>query len=140
MPWTAVRVWEEHVAEGIEALAWMLRGDEQRAPCEAARERALHYATRWGIADHHQARTTGMGWDGRERVRMASDAPAASAGWEPLALKVLRWQSLHPIHPVGEVALAMGRVGGQMHRKRDGLPGWITWWRGLSSTLSIHAA
>ena len=63
---------------------------------------------------------------------MESDAPTASAGWDPLALKVLRLQSRHPIHTVSEVALASGRLGGHRNRQSDGLPGWITLWRGLT--------
>jgi hypothetical protein len=31
---------------------------------------------------------------------------------------------------VREVALALGRLGGHLNRKSDGLPGWITLWRG----------
>jgi hypothetical protein len=31
---------------------------------------------------------------------------------------------------VAEVALAVGRLGGRLNRKSDGLPGWITLWWG----------
>ena len=39
----------------------MLRGEDQRATVEAARERALHYSTRWCIDEDPQALKTGMG-------------------------------------------------------------------------------
>jgi hypothetical protein len=165
IPCTAVRVWEEQVAEGIEALAWILLCDEQLATFEAARERALQYSTRWFIEEFHKALKTGMGAerlpletaeglfaamammsivalrlvDLRARVRMESDAPAESAGLDPRALKVLRLQYLHPLHTVGDVALAIGRWGGHMNRKRDGLPGWITLWRGLNKLNLLSA-
>jgi hypothetical protein len=31
-------------------------------------------------------------------------------------------------YAVAEVALAVGRLGGRLNRKSDGLPGWITLW------------
>jgi len=33
-------------------------------------------------------------------------------------------------YALAEVALAVGRLGGRLNRKSDGLPGWITLWRG----------
>ena len=33
---------------------------------------------------------------------------------------------------VGEVALAVGHLGGHLNRKSDGLPGWQTLWRGMT--------
>jgi hypothetical protein len=77
--------------------------------------------------------------DLRERVRMEADAPAESTGLDPLALKVLRLQYPRPVHTVGDMALAIGRLGGHMNRKRDGLPGWTTLWRGLNKlTLLVQ--
>ena len=32
---------------------------------------------------------------------------------------------------VAQVLLAVGRLGGHMNRRRDGMPGWITLWRGM---------
>jgi len=32
---------------------------------------------------------------------------------------------------VRDVALAIGRLGGHMNRASDGMPGWITLWRGM---------
>ena len=51
---------------------------------------------------------------------------------DPLALKVLRLQDPHPIHTVGDVAVAIGRLGGHMNCKSDSLPGWITLWHSLT--------
>jgi len=33
---------------------------------------------------------------------------------------------------VADVVLAIGRMGGHMNRKSDGMPGWITLWRGMA--------
>ena len=32
---------------------------------------------------------------------------------------------------VAEVVLSIGRLGGHMNRRSDGMPGWITLWRGM---------
>ncbi|MDQ3009327.1 MAG: hypothetical protein M3X11_01285 [Acidobacteriota bacterium] len=37
-----------------------------------------------------------------------------------------------PLKTVGEVALAIGRLGGHMNRKADGLPGWQTLFRSMA--------
>jgi len=53
-----------------------------------------------------------------------------SSGLSQLELDVLREHTGRPIKTVAEVALAVGRLGGHLNRKGDGLPGWITLWRG----------
>ena len=70
--------------------------------------------------------------DLRERVRLAPEAPAAEAGLKELELKVLRQCLSRPIKTMREVALAIGRLGGHMNRKGDGLPGWQTLFRGMA--------
>ena len=37
----------------------------------------------------------------------------------------------------GEVILAVGRLGGHMNRKSDGLPGWQTLWRGMARLTTL---
>jgi hypothetical protein len=64
--------------------------------------------------------------DLRERVRLSPDAPAEQAGLNELELAVLRGDLNRPIKTVGEVALAVGRLGGRLNRKGDGMPGWQT--------------
>jgi hypothetical protein len=34
------------------------------------------------------------------------------------------------IENVRDAVLALGKLGGHLNRKRDGMPGWITLWRG----------
>jgi hypothetical protein len=70
--------------------------------------------------------------DLREQVRRAPDQPAEMAGLDTPDLAVLRAVSDRPITTVREVALAIGRLGGHLNRKRDGLPGWQTLWRGFN--------
>jgi hypothetical protein len=72
----------------------------------------------------------------RERLRRHPDAEAAQSGLSPLALEVLRARSGRPLYTVREVALAIGRLGGHLNRKGDGMPGWQTLWHGMHT---LHA-
>ena len=155
---TAVRVWEAAPPPGIEALEWILLTDWPATNYAEALEVALAYATRWLIEEFHKALKTGNQaealqletaeglfaaiaiksvvalrlLDLRERVRLTPDAPAEQAGLNELELTVLRQRLHRPIKTVREVALAIGRLGGHMNRKSDGLPGWLTLLRGMT--------
>ncbi len=123
----------------------------------AAVECVLQYATRWVIEEFHKVLKTGLGaerlqlehadrlfaaialmsvvavrlLDLKERVRAAPDAPAESSGVDPLSITLLERHVGRRLQTVQDVALAIGRLGGHMGRKRDGLPGWKTLWLGL---------
>jgi hypothetical protein len=124
----------------------------------AAVECVLQYATRWVIEEFHKVLKTGLGaerlqlehadrlfaaialmsvvairlLDLRESVRAAPGAPAESSGVDPLSITLLERHVGRRLDTVGDVALAIGRLGGHMGRKRDGLPGWKTLWLGLT--------
>ena len=51
----------------------------------------------------------------REQFRNHPQRPAEAAGLEPLALELLRTAT-------AEVALAIGRLGGYLNRRKDGPP------------------
>ena len=153
---SVVRVWEPHPPAGVKPLEWMLLTDLPVENFAQACEIAQMYATRWLEEEFHKALKTGMGveqlqlttgheWfaataimsiaalrliDLRETVRRNPQAPAEAAGLSQLELEVLRARREKPLLTVGEVALAIGRLGGHLNRKSDGLPGWITLWRG----------
>jgi hypothetical protein len=152
----AVRVWEPDPPTGAKALEWLLLTDLEVTNFEQACEVAQMYATRWLEEEFHKALKTGMDAEGaqletaeawfalvamksvaalrllefRERTRLTPEAPAETAGLSQLELQVLRVRTDRPIKTVAEAALAIGRLGGHLNRKRDGLPGWITLWRG----------
>ena len=67
----------------------------------------------------------------REQVRIDPQRSAHKAGLEPLALQVLHQATERPLHTVNDVALALGRLGGHLNRRQDGLPGWQTLLRGM---------
>ena len=59
----------------------------------------------------------------RERLRQTPMAPAEAAGLTEMELTVLRVRSGKALLTVGEVALALGRLGGHLNRTGDGWPG-----------------
>jgi Transposase Tn5 dimerisation domain len=73
----------------------------------------------------------------RERLRKHPDAEAAQSGLSPLELEVLRQKSGRTLRTVREVALAIGRLGGHLNRKGDGLPGWQTLWHGMNTLYAL---
>jgi Transposase DNA-binding len=155
---TVVRVWEVDAPAGVVPLEWILLCDVPVTTFAQALECALQYAARWVIEEYHKALKSGLGAERlqletaaglmaaiaimsvvalrlielRERVRLTPTAPAEEAGLEPLELEILRLKSPTPITTVQAVALAIGRLGGHLNRRSDGLPGWQTLWRGMS--------
>jgi hypothetical protein len=117
----------------------------------------LQDSTRWLIKEYHKALKSGLRAedlqleraerlfaaiaimsvvalrliDLRERVRFNADSPAQGSGLDELEVAVLRTPSSRPITTVQDVALAIGRLGGHLNRRRDGMPGWQTLWRGM---------
>jgi hypothetical protein len=155
---TVVRVWEEAPPAEAEAIEWILLCDATVTTWAEAQDCALKYACRWLIEEFHKALKTGMGAERlqlkegheliaavaimsvvalrliglRERVRVAPHEPAESAGLSALELQVLRVKLKQPLVTVEEVVLGVGRLGGHLNRKGDGLPGWQTLWHGMT--------
>jgi hypothetical protein len=155
---TAVRVWEETPPAGAAAIEWILLCDAAVPTWAAAQDRALQYACRWLIEEFHKALKTGMGAERlqleeghrlfaavaimsvvalrliglRERVRVSPQEPAEASGLSALELQVLRAKLQAPLATVAEVVLGVGRLGGHLNRKGDGLPGWQTLWQGMT--------
>lgn len=157
VPCSVVRVWEPDPPLGVEPLEWILLTDWPVESFEQALEVALAYSARWLIEEFHKALKTGTKaedlqletasalfaaiaiksvvalrlLDLRERTRINPEAPAKEAGLDKLELAVLREVIQRPIKTVRDVALAIGRLGGHMNRKSDGMPGWQTLFSGM---------
>ena len=162
---TAGRVWAAAAPDAGERLAWLLLGAANVAGVAQAHACARQYATRWLLEEEHKAIKTGLGAerlqleraqrlfaavaimsvgalrriDLRERLRRPPDAAAVQSGLTPLELDVLRARSGRPLDTVREVALALGRWGGHLNRKSDGLPGWQTLWHGRNTLPALVA-
>jgi hypothetical protein len=145
-------------------LEWVLLTEREVDAFEAAHEVAQWYSTRWLVEEFHKALKSGLGAEKlqleeagrlfaaialmsvvavrlvelRERVRLIPEAPAEHCcGLDMLELQVLGAYTEKYIRTVGEVGLALGRLGGHMGRKGDGMPGWITLWRGMSKLQAL---
>jgi hypothetical protein len=153
---TLVRAWEEHPPKGEKPLEWILLCDGLRTSFESARECVRQYSARWLCEEFHKALKTGMKaeqmqletgealmaataiqsvvalrlLDLREHARQEPEAPAGESGLNEVELEVLEIKTGRKLETVSDVALALGKLGGHLNRKRDGLPGWITLWRG----------
>ncbi|MCA1606536.1 MAG: IS4 family transposase [Acidobacteria bacterium] len=154
---SVIRVWEEATPSGVEPVEWILLTDVSAGGFERVLECVLQYATRWIIEEYHKALKTGMGAerlqlehinrlyaaiaiksvvalrliDMKERVRVYEACAAEESGLTEVELDVLRETTDKPLQTVRDVALQIGRLGGHMNRKADGMPGWITLWRGM---------
>jgi Transposase Tn5 dimerisation domain len=152
-----IRVWEEDPPEGVEALEWVLYTDRPTQSFSDALSVVMDYATRFLIEEFHKGLKTGMRaeelqleqanrlfaaiavmsvvairlLDLRELGKGLPEAPAACTGLDELELEVLSLAVERKLTKVTDVLLAIGRLGGHMNRRRDGMPGWITLWRGM---------
>jgi hypothetical protein len=151
-----VRVWEPNPPAGVTPLEWMLLTDLPVETFAQACQVVQIYATRWLEEEFHKALKTGMKVESlqletapewfaatalmsvaalrllelREIARLMPEAPAAMVGLSELELEVLAYRVKKPLKTVRDVILGIGRLGGHLNRKGDGLPGWITLWRG----------
>jgi hypothetical protein len=144
-------------------LEWVLLSDQEVSCFAQAAEVVQQYATRWLIEEFHKVLKTGLGAERlqlehaerifaavalmsvvatrllalREWVRLIPEALAEHGGLAALELEVLRGYTHQPLRTVGEVALALGRLGGHQGRKGDGMPGWLTLWRGMARLQTL---
>ena len=152
-----VRIWEQDPPEGVEPLEWVLYTDWPTESFSDAIMVVMDYATRFLIEEFHKGIKTGMKaedlqlergnrlfaaiavmsvvalrlLDLRELGKGFPEAPAACTGLDKLELEVLGLAVKRELKTVTDVLLALGRLGGHMNRRRDGMPGWITLWRGM---------
>jgi hypothetical protein len=153
-----VRAWEVDPPAGAEPLEWVLYTDRPITGFEDALGVALDYGTRYLIEEFHKGLKTGLKAEElqletaarlfaaiavmsvvalrlleiRELGRRMPEAPAACAGLAREELEILSLAVDRVLTTVAEVVLAIGRLGGHMNRRSDGMPGWITLWRGMT--------
>jgi hypothetical protein len=157
---SALRVWEvDAPAEVEEPLEWFLLTAEQIADAPIARRWVGYYEKRPRVEDYHKAQKTGLGIEqlqlqsqaglqpliallsvlavalvnAREAARAEERAQQPATHFFPeqwvAVLSIWRYGAVRPLS-VREYVLALGRLGGHLNRKCDGLPGWLTLWRG----------
>ena len=138
-------------------MEWVLYTDRPINGFEDALGVVMDYGTRYLIEEFHKALKTGLKaeelqlekghrlfaaiavmsivalrlLDIRELGRRTPEAPAACVGLSGEELEILSLEVGRVLTTVAEVVLAIGRLGGHMNRRSDGMPGWITLWRGM---------
>jgi hypothetical protein len=152
-----VRIWEQDPPEGVEPLEWVLYTDRPTESLSDGIMAVMDYGTRFLIEEFHKGLKTGLRAEGlqletanrlfaaiavmsvvalrlldlRELGKGFPEAPAACTGLDELELEMLGLATKRELKTVTDVLLALGRLGGHMNRRRDGMPGWITLWRGM---------
>ena len=168
MTWNLVEVWEFHPPRGIEPVHWLLWTREPAATADEALEVVRKYTCRWPIEEVHLVLKSGCKveahrletWDGLEKAvtvnaavaarivslrDLARETPEAPAT-EVLStdeVEVLVYHFGTGMKPseltIGQAVLWIGRLGGHLNRKRDGMPGVRTLWRGLHNLTWLVA-
>ena len=152
----AVRVWEEEAPAGVKPLEWVLLTDRPAETFEEIREVARMYSCRWLIEEYHKVLKTGLGVERlqmehsrglmntaamfgvvalrllslKENSRTEPDLPAARSGLSDVELQILGLKLSRKLATVRDVMMALGKLGGHLGRKCDGMPGWQTLWQG----------
>jgi hypothetical protein len=160
MTWTLVEVWESDPPAGVTPLHWLLWTREPAATPDEAWEVVRKYTCRWPIEEFHLTFKSGCRiedlqletWDRltkalvlysvvsarivslRDLSRAVPEAPATVLLSEEECTVLLthfgRGKSLDNL-TLGQAVLWIGRLGGHLNRKGDGMPGVRTLWRGM---------
>jgi Transposase DNA-binding/Transposase Tn5 dimerisation domain len=168
MTWNLVEVWEPASPAQTEPMHWLLWTLEPAATAAEALEVVRKYTCRWPIEEVHLVLKSGCQvealrlarWDGLEKAVMVNEAVAARIvslrdlaretpeaparevlSEDEIEVLVLRFgKGMKPSElTVGQAVLWIGRLGGHLNRKRDGMPGVRTLWRGLHDLTLLVA-
>jgi hypothetical protein len=162
-----VHVREIDPPTGVEALEWILLTKEAVAGFAEACERVDWYAARWLIEELHKGFKTGCAIETLEfrhedrlqpviallsvvavfllQLREVSRGPQAKVQpavevvpqlWV-VVLSRWRWKEARLDWSVHDFCYTLARLGGHQNRKCDGLPGWLTLWRGWTKLQTM---
>lgn len=156
---TVVEVREVNPPDGIkEPLHWRLLTSLACETLAQAQRVVGRYTARWWIEEYHKALKTGAGVEASQLERahrlepliavlavvavrllstkmLARSRPESFEAGQSLGPEIIRLLESKFEKPKGgwtnrNLMVAMARVGGFIGRKRDGMPGWLTIWRG----------
>jgi hypothetical protein len=156
----ALRVWEERPPEGQEGVEWFLLTNDSVHDEPSAIEKVKAYEFRWVVEEYHKGMKTGVQIESLQlttgaaletmiailsvvavsllqmrdlgRIEENRDRPARDhvpQSWIRM-LSQWRYGEVREL-TVFEFLLALARMGGHQNRKRDGMPGWQTLWKGM---------
>ena len=160
MDWTLIEVWEPDPPPGEKALHWLLWTREPATTPAEVWEVVRKYTRRWPIEEFHEALKSGCRieelrletWEGllkavvlysgvaarivslRDRSREEPDSPATVLLSEDectvLTARCGKGKQA-AVLTLRQAVLWIGRLGGHLNRKGDGMPGIRTLWRGM---------
>lgn len=160
LPLHVVHVMEVQPPPGEDAIEWLLLTNEPVRSYNDAWRVVGWYERRWIVEEFHKGLKTGCGIEQLQftaverltpaigllsalaltllNLRDVSRRPDAETRLATTvfpseyvdALSAWRFGAPRPKLTVKEFALALARMGGHQNRKHDGMPGWITLWRG----------
>lgn len=155
----ALEVREVHAPEGVkEPLYWVLLTSLPCRSLAEARRVVGRYTARWWVEEYHKAIKSGAGAEDSQLERGGRLEPLMAV-LAVVAVRLLNTKMLARSRPEGleakesfgpealailekkfgrpkggwnnrNVLVATARLGGFLARKRDGMPGWQTIWRG----------
>jgi hypothetical protein len=162
-----VRIWESNPPAGVKPLEWFLVTFEHVETAAQGWTASTHYECRFVVEEYHKAQKTGCHIEQLQfetaqalqpmiallsvvavmllNLRQAARRPDAAtrkatevvdAEYEEI-LRAWRYTKPRASLSVQEFYLALGRLGGHMNRKSDGMPGWLTLWRGWTKLQSM---
>lgn len=157
---TVVRVWEPKPPAGEEAMEWILLTNFDAIDLRTGSLVVSWYECRWVVEEYHKAKKTGLNIEDPQfqsesrlepMIALLSVVAISLLNLRALAgsedsknqpaitvmhpdfietLSLWRYKQARPDMSVYDFCMALGKLGGHLNRKRDGLPGWITLWRG----------
>jgi transposase-like protein len=167
LPLWGIRVWEVDPPAGVsEPLEWLLVTNVPVEDAARLRERVSWYERRPLVEEFHKAQKTGMAIESlqfttegalqpaiallsvvavgllnlregaRDDARAEQPATTQVEAVYVEALSVWRYGQARDL-TVREFTQALGRLGGHLGRKCDGLPGWQTLWRGWNQLQTL---
>jgi Transposase Tn5 dimerisation domain len=160
MTWTLVEVWEPNPPPGAEAVPWRLWTREPAGTADEVWEVVRKYTCRWPIEEFHLVLKSGCRAEAlpletwprrtkalvlysvvaarvvslRDRSRAEPEAPATVLlSEDECVVLTARFGKAKPSPglTLRQAVLWIGRLGGHLNRKGDGMPGVRTLWRGL---------
>jgi hypothetical protein len=167
LPLGVIRIWEPNPPAGQEPLEWVLFTNHEIRQADDALQVIEWYQCRWIIEEFHKAMKTGCGVENpqfqyvdrlepviillsvvalsllnlRELARRpdAKDRPARQVISEEYIEIVSLWRhkEARPDWTIHDFCMGLARLGGHLNRKYDGLPGWLTLWRGWRQMIPM---
>jgi hypothetical protein len=169
IPVWCVRIWESKPAKGKEALEWFLLTFEPVESAAEAQKMCSYYECRFVVEEYHKGQKTGCQIEDlqfeteqalqpmiallsvvatvlvnlrqacrREDAEVRPATEVVAPIYEEI-MRAHRYKQPRGVMTIKEFYLAVARLGGHMNRKSDGLPGWLTLWRGWTKLQLLVA-